>query len=459
MPAKTSVSGFPEWLPEEKLIEKELIGKVSQQYELYGFTPIETRAIEPKSVLLGKGETSQEVYMLQRLQAAQGSDDSDIGLHFDLTVPFSRYVSENEAQLAFPFRRYQIQKVWRGERAAAGRFREFYQADFDVIGRNNLSVNADYEMVRVMRSVTSAMPIPPINIKFNNRKVLEGYYKGLGIDNFEAVLRCVDKLDKIGPDAVMEMLRDDAGIEGNKARKCIDIAQISGSNISVIADIRGLGVESDLLEEGLTEMQYVLEGMQDDVEPGRVIADLRIARGLNYYTGTVMEGSIAGLEHVGSVCGGGRYDNLASGSSTKLPGVGASIGITRIMSQMLEHDLLRSSRKTPAAVYIALNNDETRRQSEGVAHLLRQRGVPCEVSDKAAKLGKQIQAANKKGIPFVWFTPMENGNHQVKDIRTGEQVDADPFKWMPPENDLKPQIQRNEDAFSKLVEAAKARPR
>lgn len=449
MPAKTSISGFPEWLPEERMIEQRLIETIKQQYELFGFAPIETRAVEQKDVLLGKGETSQEIYLLSRLQAREDEPESDMGLHFDLTVPFSRYLLENRGSLSFPFRRYQIQKVWRGERASSGRFREFYQADFDVIAENNLSIHADAEMVQVMHAATTALPIPPVIIRFNNRKVLEGFYQALGIENFEKVLTCVDKLDKIGSDGVMSML-EESDISHEKALKCLDIAKINGSTLSVIQDIQDLGLNSSLLEQGLEEMTYVLRATQHI--PGNLVtADLSIARGLNYYTGTVAEGIMQGMEGSGSVCGGGRYDNLASQGNFKFPGVGASIGVTRIMSQMLEHGLLSCSRKTPACVYVALVSEAMRHQSDAVAQALRARGIACEVADTAPKFGKQIKIADKKGIPFVWFPSLEPGQgHSIKDIRNGDQQDVSPTKWMPPEQDRQVRIIKNEKAWEKL---------
>jgi histidyl-tRNA synthetase len=431
------ISGFPEWLPSQKLAEQYFIDRVREKFELFGFTPIETRAVEPLDQLLKKGETDKEIYVLRRLHAAEEEGNLNLGLHYDLTVPFARYVAQNRGQLQFPMRRYQIQKAWRGERPQEGRYREFYQADIDIIAENELSVYFDAEMVMLIHEVVSSLPIPPITIHINNRKVLEGFYRALGIEDVQGVLRVVDKLDKIGESGVSEILTGAIGLDPAIVQKCLELARIRGFDSSVADSIMSLGVQGDLLKTGVEELRYVMK-ILESLPSGSVIADLHIARGFDYYTGTVYEGIMRGHEDLGSVCSGGRYDNLASGgSSLKLPGVGISMGVSRILGRLFSRNLLRASRSTPSCVLVALSSEETRSESDRVAHALRARKIPCEVFHSPAKYGKQVNYAEKKGIPFVWFTQGEKTNsHEVRDIRTGVQVPADIDTWTPPLDDL-----------------------
>lgn len=434
MARPAGLSGFPEWLPEGRLVELGVLDVVRQVFELHGFTPIETRSVEPVDVLQSKGEIDKEVYAVRRLHAE--SDDADgLALHFDLTVPFARYVVEHAGQLDFPFRRYQVQKVWRGERPQEGRFREFTQADIDIIDVNELASHHDAEMAIVMAEVFANLPaLPRATIHVNNRKVLEGFYRGLGITDTAVVLRAIDKLDKIGDTKVRDLLVG-SGLPGDTADRVLALAAIRGSGAEVAARVRDLGVEHPLLQEGLGELVAVVDAA-DRVRPGAVIADLHIARGLDYYTGTVYETTLEGYESFGSICSGGRYDALASDGRTTYPGVGISLGVTRLVSLLLGRDLVRSTRKVNSAVLVAVVDEASRRRSDTVAQELRSRGIPCEVAPRADKFGKQIKYADRRGIPFVWF-PSEDGD-TVKDIRSGDQVGADTQTWSPPDTDLWP---------------------
>ena len=434
MARATGLSGFPEWLPEGRLVELGVLDVVRQVFELHGFTPIETRSVEPVDVLQSKGEIDKEVYAVRRLHAE--SDDGDgLALHFDLTVPFARYVVEHAGQLDFPFRRYQVQKVWRGERPQEGRFREFTQADIDIIDADELASHHDAEMAIVMAEVFANLPaLPRATIRVNNRKLLEGFYRGLGISDSAVVLRAIDKLDKIG-DAKVRGLLVSAGLSEETADRVLALAAIRGSGAEVAARVRDLGVEHPLLQEGLDELVAVVDAA-DRVRPGAVLADLHIARGLDYYTGTVYETTLEGLESFGSVCSGGRYDALASDGRTTYPGVGISLGVTRLVSLLLGRDLVRSTRKVNSAVLVAVADENSRQRSDAVAQELRARGIPCEVAPRADKFGKQIKYADRRGIPFVWF-PSEDGD-TVKDIRSGDQVGADTQTWSPPDTDLWP---------------------
>jgi histidyl-tRNA synthetase len=436
------ISGFPEWLPAQRMIEQRVIDRIRDTFELYGFAPLETRSVEPLDTLLSKGETSKEVYLLRRLQGVEdgSSAEDQLGLHFDLTVPFARFVVENAGKLQFPFRRYQIQKVWRGERPQEGRYREFLQADIDVVNRDALPFHYDTEMPLVIGDALSGLPIPQARILVNNRKVCEGFYRGLGLTDTDQVLRTVDKLDKIGPEKVAALLVETAGATDAQAAACLELAAISAEDGSFVDAVRKLGVSDPLLDEGLDELVRVVETAREHA-PGLVVADLKIARGLDYYTGTVYETQLRGYERFGSVCSGGRYDNLASSGKERFPGVGISIGVSRMLGVLFGRQALTVSRSVPTAVLIALPNEDQRIACDRIAGALRRRGIATEVAPTAAKFGKQIQYADRRGIPYVWF-PGEPDT--VKDIRSGDQVEADAAVWAPLAVDLRPAISGGE---------------
>ncbi|GAB6937796.1 histidine--tRNA ligase [Isoptericola variabilis] len=465
MARPTPLSGFPEWLPDGRVVEQHVLDTLRRTFELHGFAGIETRAVEPLDQLLRKGETSKEVYVLRRLQEEQAGDvapprgdtgaaDKQLGLHFDLTVPFARYVLENAGRLAFPFKRYQIQKVWRGERPQDGRFREFVQADIDVVGAGELPYHYEVELPLVMAEALGALRdvgVPEVRILVNNRKVAEGFYRGLGLDDVEGVLRQVDKLDKIGPDAVAELLQAEQGATPEQAKACLELAAISGTDTAVVDRVRALAASYDavteLLETGLGELAALVEAAARRA-PGVVVADLKIARGLDYYTGSVYETVLVGHEQLGSICSGGRYDTLASDGKNTYPGVGLSIGVSRLVSRLLSAGLVAATRGVPTAVLVAVTDEAHRDRSDAVAAALRARGIPADVAPTAAKFGKQIKVADRRGIPFVWFPaqPGEDGATpealagEVKDIRSGEQAEADAATWEPPAADRFPRV-------------------
>ncbi len=336
----TPLSGFPELLPEERFVEQQVIDTLRRIFELHGFAGIETRAVEPMEQLLRKGETSKEVYVLRRLQAGPddqaGTDRSSLGLHFDLTVPFARYVLENAGKLEFPFRRYQIQKAWRGERPQEGRYREFTQADIDVVMKDDLPFHFDVEVARVMAEALSAVPLPPLRLRVNNRKLIEGFYRGIGASDPATVITIIDKLDKLPAEQVSALLVSDAGLSEKQAAQCLQLASITSSDTSFVEQVRALGVEHELLETGLAELAAVVDGCaavrSDRFE---VEASLSLARGLDYYTGTVFEIYMVGFEFLKSVGGGGRYDALASDGRNTYPGVGISFGISRSLVPLM----------------------------------------------------------------------------------------------------------------------------
>lgn len=450
MPRPTPLSGFPEWLPAQRIIEQRAVEIITRTFELHGYASVNTRAVEPLRELLRKGETSKEVYVLQRLHAERGASaaasDDDLGLHFDLTVPFARYVLEHAGHLTFPFKRYQVQPVWRGERPQDGRFREFWQADIDVVGDGELADHFEVDVPLVAAEALTALQeigLPPVRVMVNNRRVADAFYRGIGLADVDAVLQAVDKLAKIGAAGVGNLLRSQHGASDAQIAATLALAGLSGGP-EVVEQVRELaassgvtGAEAVDLEAGLTQLQNLLVRAQTRA-PGVVVADLSIARGLDYYTGAVYETVLVGHEKLGSICSGGRYDSLATDGSRTFPGVGISIGLSRVLSRLFSANLATATRSVPTAVLVAVTQEESRGASDAVATRLRARGIPCDVAPAAAKFGKQIRYADRRGIPFVWFPGADGAADAVKDIRTGDQVDADATTWSPPPADLWP---------------------
>ena len=437
------ISGFPEWLPSERIVEQHFLDVIRETFELHGFASIETRAVEPIERLSSQGaDTDKEIYAISRLAAgveggADSSRDLKLGLHFDLTIPFARYVLENAGKLTFPLRRYQIQPVWRGERPQDGRFREFTQCDIDIVDVGELAPHYEAELPLVVAEVFSKLPIGPFRIQVNNRKVTEGFYLGIGLNDITATLRIVDKLDKIGPDRISDLLIA-GGATAAQASAALALAEINTPDASFVERVNALGVKHETLTHGLSELAAVIR-VGAEHAPGLMVADLKVARGLDYYTGTVYETQLIGLESYGSICSGGRYDALATDGRTTYPGVGISIGLSRLLAKIMP--TLSASRSTPSCVLVALADESDRAQAMGVAAALRQRGIPCEVAPAADKFGKQIMFAQRRGIPFVWFPASGDQNSDsVKDIRSGEQAVADASSWMPPADDLRPRV-------------------
>ncbi len=428
------LSGFPEWLPEHELVQQHLIAIVRRKYELYGFTPVETRSMERLEDLLSKGgDTDKEMYVVSRLAAdpAAGADDtSQMGLHYDLTVPFARYVAENQGHLVFPFRRYQIQRAWRGERPQLGRYREFIQADVDVIGRGGIPLRYDVEVLEILRDTLDSMPVPAVKLLVNHRKLLEGFYRGLGIADIAGTLRLVDKLPKLGAQRTRAALVE-GGVAQEQADACLALARMECRTVEDLGRVERLGVKHDLLDVGLEELSTLLARVRN-VGRTTVVGALHIARGFDYYTGMVVEGVFEAHPELGAVCSGGRYDNLVSGGgNVALPGVGVSIGITRIMAYCKHLGLLRQTRRTPAVVLVIVHSEESRSGSDAVAARLRARSIACVVSDSAGPYGKQIRAAERLGIPYVWFPDLKSGRNEVRDIQSGAQAPVDIEQWVP----------------------------
>lgn len=434
------LSGFPEFTPSQRIVEQHVLDRLRHTFELHGFGSVETRSVEPIDRLAKGGEIDKEVYTVRRL-AASPDAPADLGLHFDLTVPFARYVLEHSHTLQFPFRRYQIQKVWRGERPQEGRYREFTQADIDIVDAGELAAHHDVEVALVtleaLERLHDELGLPPVLMRVSDRRLAQGFYLGLDIEDPTQVLRLVDKLDKIGPSAVRELLIKEAGLSQAQADACLGLAEINSADESFADRVAQLGVKHDQLELGLERLTEVVAAAGRYV-PGRLIADLKIARGLDYYTGTVFETELVGYPSLGSISSGGRYEALATDGRTTYPGVGLSIGVTRLLVPLLAEGKIIASRSVPTAILVAVDAEETRTTAVEVADRLRRRGIPTEVAPKADKFGKQIRYADRRGIPYVWFGGLEGG--EVKDLRSGDQTAADPDTWQPPEADLHPAV-------------------
>jgi histidyl-tRNA synthetase len=434
------LSGFPEWSPQDRIVEASIIASLREVFSLHGFAEVETRAIEPVARLAGDSDAAKEIYTLGRL-AAGDQADAKVGLHFDLTVPFARYVEEFQSRLAFPFRRYQIQKVWRGERPQEGRFREFYQADIDVVGRDSLPAHMEAEVAVVMLRALATLPVPRATMHLNDRRLVEGFYRSVGISDVAAALRSVDKLGKIGAEGVRAELAPQ-GVSESAQDAILELARIRGADFAAAVD--DLWQTTPTIDDAEAEAQFAagvaslaaLVTAVNRAVPGGAIADLQIARGLDYYTGAVYETFLEGHEDLGSICSGGRYESLVAGGG--FPGVGLSIGVTRLVSRILAAELASATRAVPSAVLVAVTDESARGAANAVADALRERGVPAEVAPSAAKFGKQIQHAERRGIPFVWFPDAG----EVKDIRSGDQAAADPATWEPPLEDRWPRVER-----------------
>lgn len=424
-------SGVMELLPRQQIAFQRLLDTIRRGYERFGFLPVETPAFERVDVLLTKsgGETEKQVYFVQSTGGRQQGHPPDIALRFDLTVPLARYVAEHERELAFPFRRYQMQRVYRGERAQKGRFREFYQCDIDVIGKDGLSFHYDAEIPAIIHAIFRELDFGPFTININNRKILLGFLEAQGIADPEIrtlVLREIDKIDKIGREAVQESLTGPAvGLSAGVAERILALITLSGGHQAVLAALRQLSLDHPLFQTGLQELATVVEGLAALRVPETVVRlNLAIARGLDYYTGTVYETFLDDFPGIGSVCSGGRYDNLASHyTRSHLPGVGISIGVTRLFSQLLEAGRIDTN---GCGVDVMISQQDPALMSRylSLAADLREAGLRTEVHLENAKLARQFKYADRVGIPFVVVLGEEEarqGTAVVKDLRHGRQ--------------------------------------
>ena len=427
--------GVMELLPRDQIAFQRMLDVIRRNFERYGFLPVETPVFELSDVLLTKtgGETERQVYFVQSTGALEQGTQPDLALRFDLTVPLARYVAEHEHELAFPFRRYQIQRVYRGERAQRGRFREFYQCDIDVIGKDALSVRYDAEMPAVIHSVFSELAIGPFTIHLNNRKLLRGFFEGLGIAEGERqmlVLREVDKLDKRGAEHVRTTLQGEGfGISGAVTDKILAFVQMRSQNhAGALAQLDALGSGNATMDQGIAELREVINLLRDAGVPEKNYAiNFSIARGLDYYTGTVYETTLDDFPQIGSICSGGRYENLAGHySKSHLPGVGISIGATRLFWQLREAGILSTADSSVEAL-VGLMDESRLGDSMELAKLLRAGGINTEVQLESKKLARQFQYADRAGIRFMVLVgedEVARGVVTVKDLRKQMQFEV-----------------------------------
>ncbi|AGH98218.1 histidine--tRNA ligase [Micavibrio aeruginosavorus] len=430
------VTGFPEWLPEVRLVEQQWFDHIRRVFESYGFCSIETPSVEELDVLRAKGEVDKEIYVIERLHKDDNEkSDARLALHFDQTVPLARYVAQNFNELVFPFKRYQMQRVWRGERPQAGRFREFYQCDIDVIGIDTLPLHFDAEMPAIMWEVMNGLPgmeNEKIQVRVNNRKIWLGMLDGIQTSDAAQVMRTIDKLEKIGVDAVRKILMTELGVSDAHADAVLKLAQFKATPKTIATLAQTVPAANALMEEGINELTAVMNNLSH-LPDGAVVADMAIVRGLDYYTGTVYETVFVDDPGYGSICSGGRYDDLAGSYINKnLPGVGISVGFSRLFARMVDQKKIDITRKSPAHILLVMNAEERRGEIAKTAQALRARGFNVEMYHAAKKIPDQLKYASRKGIPFVWFAE-EDGTHQVKNMSSGEQTKTDPQSWVLPE--------------------------
>lgn len=417
------VSGFPEWLPEYRAVEMQWLDKIRAVFESYGFCNIETPVIEEIDALLAKGgDTEKEIYTLNRLHADENDKkEARLALRFDLTVPMARYVAQHFANLTFPFKRYQMQKSYRGERPQKGRYREFYQCDIDVVNVDGLPLHFDAELPAVLFEAYTALDIPPVQLHISNRKIIMGYLEGLGIADIGFVTRTLDKLDKIRKDGVIKVLTE-GGISQEIADKALAFVDIKTTDSSFAQKLVALGVENEQMKEGIRELSFVIDNLSHLPE-GAVVADLGIIRGLDYYTGTVLEVRFRDGDAV-AIGGGGRYDDLAgSFINKKLPGIGVSIGLTRLFALLMDRGLIQPGPKSPTDILVVLPDEALRPLASSRAQALRAKGYNVELFHSDTKLQKQLAYAEKKNISKVWFPPFKDGqSDELKDMTQGTQI-------------------------------------
>lgn len=414
-----------ELLPAAQEQMERIMQTLRETYALYGFYPLDTPVLEASEVLLAKGggETEKQIYRFQK-------GDTDLSMRFDLTVPLAKYVALNYGQLTFPFRRYQIGKVYRGERAQRGRFREFYQADIDIIGDGQLDIINEAEIPSIIYKTFSRLGLKRFKIRINNRKVLNGFFAMLGLsDKASDVMRTIDKLEKIGPDKVREILTEDCGATSEQADEILKFITIEGGTQGILEALKGYEGKNETLDQGISELTTVATYMEGfGVPADHFEIDLTIARGLDYYTGTVYETTMLDHPEIGSICSGGRYDNLAEYyTDKKLPGVGISIGLTRLFFVLQDKDYLNQNPPaSPADVMILPMTDEVGPAIE-LATRLRDNGIRVQLHCEKKKFKAKITYADKLAIPYVIFMgedEIKNNVVALKELATGEQTNT-----------------------------------
>ncbi len=417
----STLPGFMELLPAEQIKFNQMRDTIKEVYERYGFIPLDTPVIERSDVLLVKsgGETEKQVYRFMK-------GDTDVAMRFDLTVPLARYVAQHMANLTFPFRRYQIGKVYRGEKNQKGRFREFYQCDIDIIGRNSLEVVNDAEIPAIINDVFTQLGLPEFIIRINNRKLMNGLFQHYGLAGRPEILKAIDKLEKIGPEKTRKELMDE-GLEKDAIDAVFGFIQLKGSNDEILEGLKKAGIENELYQTGVRELESVTRLIRAFGVPEEHFSlDLTIVRGLDYYTGTVYETLLKNYPEIGSVCSGGRYDNLAEHyTKEKLPGVGISIGLTRLFYQLSEAGLLGEMKQNVLTQLLVVPIGDTLETCAAVARRFRDAGIITEVFLEDTKIGKKMNYANKQGIPWVVLVGDEEVQDDLvalKDFESGDQI-------------------------------------
>ena len=417
----STLPGFMELLPKDQILFNKIKDTIRKTYESFGFIPIDTPLIERSEILLAKGggETEKQIYRFTK-------GDTDMALRFDLTVPLARYVAQHFPNLTFPYRRYHIGKVYRGEKSQRGRFREFYQCDVDIIGNGKLSVVYDAEIPSIIYATFRNLGFEDFTVKINNRKVLNGFFASLNISSTVDVLRSIDKLEKIEDSGVRAELKE-LGLPESTVDRILRFIKIQGSDGEKLEALKALDIANEIFREGIEELETVIDYVKSFGVPEKnYMIDLTIARGLDYYTGTVYETFLDDYPEIGSVCSGGRYDNLAEFYTTqKLPGVGISIGLTRLFYQLNEAGLLEGDAPSTLTKVLVVPMDETCNEySIKVANILREEGIVSEVHFEEAKVGKKLNYANKLDIPYVILIGEDEIRRQMvslKDMKTGDQ--------------------------------------
>ena len=422
-----TLSGFMELLPEKQIYFEKMLEKLRESYSLYGFTPLDTPVIESSEILLAKGggDTEKQIYRFTK-------GDSDLSLRFDLTVPLAKYVAMNYANLAFPFRRFQIGKVYRGERAQRGRFREFYQADIDVIGDGSLDIINEAEIPGVIYRTFNALGLKRFVIRINNRKILNGFFELVGVGEKSAeVMRTIDKIEKIGEEKVKKLLVEETGLSEEAADKILALITCQEKGIAPLDALNEYVGQNETLDLGISELSTVVKYMADFGVPAEnFMIDLTIARGLDYYTGTVYETQMLDHPEIGSICSGGRYDDLAGYyTDKKLPGVGISIGLTRLFFVLEDQKYLNEEMPAAPADVLIMPMTEDLSPAISFATQLREAGVRTQLHCEKKKFKQKMSYADKLSIPYVVFIgedEVKEGKVTVKDMTSGEQLTISP---------------------------------
>ena len=417
-----TLAGFMELLPDEQILFNQMKEKIENTYKKFGFLPLDTPIIELAEVLLAKagGETEKQIYRFQK-------GDTDLTLRFDLTVPLAKYVAKNYGNLSFPFRRYQIGKVYRGERAQKGRYREFYQCDIDIIGDGELDLINDAEMPSIIYALFRELGFKDFTIKINNRKILNGLFENIGQkENRTEILRIIDKIDKIGKQSVIEEFKN-IGLDNKQINQIISFIEIEGTSDEKINKLEELGINNDTYKKGVEEIKSVVKNVRlFGVPDSNFKIDLTIARGLDYYTGTVYETFLNDYRELGSICSGGRYDNLSEFyTDRKMPGVGVSIGLTRLFYKLSELNIIKEENKSISKVLVVSMTENTDRALE-VGAKLREAGINADVYLEDKRIKAKFKYADKLQIPYVAIIGEEEekkGTISLKKMETGEQVE------------------------------------